>query len=81
MAKHRLTGEKLTGVIIVGVSMPQVSPELEIMRNYYQNKGYRVCICLYLSSINKVLQAGRLIRSENDRGALLIGQSLLHLNI
>ncbi|HHU90336.1 MAG TPA: ATP-dependent DNA helicase [Clostridiaceae bacterium] len=69
-----LTGEKLTGVIIVGVGLPQVSPELEIMRNYYQNKGVSGFAFAYTyPGINKVLQAaGRLIRSENDRGALLL---------
>jgi len=69
-----LTGEKLTGVIIVGVGLPQVSPELEIMRSYYQNKGVSGFSFAYTyPGINKVLQAaGRLIRSEADRGALLL---------
>lgn len=69
-----LAGDKLTGVIIVGVGLPQVSPELEIMRNYYQseaNSGFSYAYTF--PGLNKVLQAaGRLIRSECDRGALLL---------
>jgi len=69
-----LTGEKLTAVVIVGVGLPQVSPELEVMRAYYQNKGVSGFSFAYTyPGINKVLQAaGRLIRSETDRGALLL---------
>lgn len=69
-----LVGEKLTAVIIVGVGLPQVSPELEIMRNYYQNKAASGFSFAYTyPGLNKVLQAaGRLIRSECDRGALLL---------
>ncbi len=69
-----LTGDKLTGVIIVGVGLPQVSPELEIMRNYYQNEAASGFSYAYTyPGLNKVLQAaGRLIRSEFDRGALLL---------
>ena len=69
-----LTGDKLTGVIIVGVGLPQVSPELEIMRNYYQSEATSWFSYAYTyPGLNKVLQAaGRLIRSECDRGALLL---------
>lgn len=69
-----LTGDRLTGVAIVGVGLPQVCPELEIMRNYYQEKlgtGYEYAYVY--PGINRVLQAsGRLIRTENDKGALLL---------
>jgi DNA excision repair protein ERCC-2 len=69
-----LTGNKLTGVIIVGVGLPQVSPELEIMRDYYNNEASSGFSYVYTyPGINKVLQAaGRLIRSESDYGALLL---------
>lgn len=69
-----LVGDKLTGVIIVGVGLPQVSPELEIMREYYQNKsGDGFSYAYIYPGINKVLQAaGRLIRTETDKGALLL---------
>lgn len=69
-----LTGNRLTSVIIVGVGLPQVSPELEIMRNYYQEKsGAGFTYAYTYPGLNKVLQAsGRLIRSETDRGSLLL---------
>lgn len=69
-----LTGERLTSVIIVGVGLPQVSPELEMTRDYYQEKcGAGFTFAYTYPGLNKVLQAaGRLIRSETDRGALLL---------
>lgn len=69
-----LAGDKLTGVIIVGVGLPQVSPELEIMREFYHGqKGDGFSYAYVYPGINKVLQAaGRLIRTETDKGALLL---------
>jgi len=84
-----LVGERLSGVVIVGVGLPGISPERELIREYftaYNRSGFEYAY-LY-PGINRVLQAaGRVIRSEKDRGAvLLIGQrygtfrykSLLH---
>lgn len=69
-----LVGDRLTGVIIVGVGLPQVCPEQEIMRSYYDEKmGSGFSYAYTYPGINRVLQAsGRLIRSESDRGALLL---------
>jgi len=69
-----LVGDRLTGVVIVGVGLPQVCPELEIMRRYYDEKlGSGFSYAYAYPGINRVLQAsGRLIRTENDRGALLL---------
>jgi DNA excision repair protein ERCC-2 len=69
-----LTGDRLTGVVIVGVGLPQVCPEQEIMRSYYDDKmGSGFSYAYTYPGINRVLQAsGRLIRSETDRGALLL---------
>lgn len=69
-----LTGDRLTGVVIVGVGLPQVCPELEIMRNYYQEEmGSGFNYAYSYPGINRVLQSsGRLIRSETDRGGLLL---------
>ncbi|MBP8989295.1 MAG: ATP-dependent DNA helicase [Clostridia bacterium] len=69
-----LFGEKLAGVAIVGVGLPQICPEREIMRQYYAaalGSGYEFSY-LY-PGFNKVQQAaGRLIRSEEDRGFVLL---------
>jgi len=69
-----LVGDRLTGVVIVGVGLPQVCPEQEIMRGYYDEKmGSGFSYAYTYPGINRVLQAsGRLIRSETDRGALLL---------
>jgi DNA excision repair protein ERCC-2 len=69
-----LTGDRLTSVIIVGVCLPQVSPELEVMKDYYQEKSTSGFSYAYTyPGINKVMQAaGRLIRTETDHGALLL---------
>jgi DNA excision repair protein ERCC-2 len=69
-----LVGEKLAGVVIVGVGLPQICPEREIMKQYYMEalgSGYEYAY-LY-PGFNKVQQAaGRVIRTENDRGFILL---------
>jgi DNA excision repair protein ERCC-2 len=69
-----LVGEKLAGVIVIGVGLPQICPEREIMKQYYGQilgSGYEYAY-LY-PGFNKVQQAaGRVIRSENDRGFVLL---------
>jgi DNA excision repair protein ERCC-2 len=69
-----LLGEKLHGAIIVGVGLPKIGPERELIRKYYQenlNKGYEYAY-LY-PGLNKIMQAGgRVIRSEYDRGFILL---------
>ena len=75
-----LVGERIIGVAIVGVGIPQICFERDLIREYYdkeEKKGYEYA---YLSpGINKVMQAlGRVIRSETDRGmALLIDDRYL----
>lgn len=69
-----LTGKSLIGTIIVGTGMPQVSAERNIMSEYYDEiceSGHEYAYTY--PGINKVLQAaGRVIRSENDRGVVVI---------
>ena len=69
-----LIGDQLIGAIIVGVGLPQICFERNIIREYFQSKnnlGYEYAY-MY-PGMNKVLQAaGRVIRSEKDRGALLL---------
>ena len=69
-----LTGEKLIGVLIVGVGLPSPSAENELLKLHFQEKfedgfGY----AYLLPGFNKVLQtAGRLIRTETDTGSILL---------
>ncbi len=69
-----LVGKSLTGVSIVSVGLPQISPERNIMSEYYNfiyNQGFN--FAYIFPAINKVLQAaGRLIRSETDQGFILL---------
>ena len=69
-----LVGEKLSGVIIIGAGLPQVSPEQEILRQFYDEKlGSGYAYSYVYPGFNKIQQAaGRLIRSENDRGFVLL---------
>lgn len=70
-----LAGEKLSGVIIIGVGLPKISFERNLIKEYFdehnKNKGF---LYAYIyPGINKVLQsAGRVIRSENDRGIVVL---------
>lgn len=67
-------GELAVGAIIVGPGLPKVSFELELMRQYYEEnygKGFEYAY-LY-PGMNRVVQsAGRIVRSESDRGVILL---------
>ncbi len=69
-----LVGERLIGAIIVGVGFPQISVERELIREYRGNIGRDGFDYAYTyPGMNRVLQAaGRLIRSETDRGIVLL---------
>ncbi len=69
-----LKGERLSGVIIVGVGLPQICPERNIIKKYYQNKnGSGFNFAYTYPGLNKVQQAaGRVIRSEYDRGVIIL---------
>ncbi|NLL49953.1 MAG: DEAD/DEAH box helicase [Eubacteriaceae bacterium] len=69
-----LTGEKLIGCVIVSVGLPKVTYEKEKLRTYYEDKGENGFDYAYLyEGISKVIQAaGRLIRTESDKGAILL---------
>lgn len=69
-----LPGERLIGVIVVGVGLPQLGLERNLLRDYYQRQGKSGYDYAYvIPGMNKVLQAGgRLIRSERDSGSLTL---------
>ncbi len=71
-----LVEDRLIGVVIVGVGLPSLSFENELIKTYYDEKieprvGYEYA---YTNpGLNKIMQSvGRLIRTENDRGAALL---------
>jgi DNA excision repair protein ERCC-2 len=76
-----LIDDRLIGVVVVGVGLPQICFERDLIRGYYDktaNLGYEYA---YVNpGMNRVMQAvGRVIRSESDRGmALLIDDRFLN---
>jgi DNA excision repair protein ERCC-2 len=58
----------------VGVGFPQISLEREIIKNYFNNlNGSGFAFAYQVPGMIKVLQAaGRVIRSEDDRGAVML---------
>jgi len=69
-----LTGDKLIGAVVVGIGMPSLSYEREAIAEYYQEKLDSGKEFAYLyPGMNRVLQAaGRVIRTENDRGVIVL---------
>ncbi len=69
-----LAGEKLSGVIIVGVGLPKICLENNIIREHFGENNKDGFLYAYVyPGINKVFQAaGRVIRTENDRGFVLL---------
>ena len=69
-----LVSDRLIGVVVVGVGMPQVCYERNLIRDYFNKdskEGYNFAY-LY-PGMNKVMQAvGRVIRGDNDRGVALL---------
>ena len=69
-----LVGDRLIGAVIVGVGLPQLCVERDLIDQYFQEKiGAGFDYAYAFPGINRVLQAtGRVIRSESDRGAVLL---------
>lgn len=69
-----LIGERLTGAVIVSVGMPAISLERELIRDYFNEiDGCGFAFAYQFPGMIKVLQAaGRVIRSETDRGVILL---------
>lgn len=69
-----LRSDRLIGAVIVGTGLPMVCNEKELFRGYYDrtsNSGFEYAY-LY-PGMNKVEQsAGRVIRTAQDRGAVLL---------
>jgi len=69
-----LKGERLIGVAIVGIGLPQISIERDTIMEHFkaqQQNGFNVAY-LY-PGMTKVMQAaGRVIRTERDKGVVLL---------
>ena len=69
-----LTEERLIGAFLVGTGLPQVCNGREILKKYFDRHGENGFSYAYLyPGMNKVLQAaGRVIRTAEDRGVILL---------
>lgn len=69
-----LIDDRLIGVAVVGMGLPQICFEKEIVREFYEQRNGAGFEYAYMNpSVNRVMQAvGRLIRSENDVGTALL---------
>lgn len=69
-----LVGERLIGTVVVGVGLPQINHEQELIKEYYDEKNDEGFSYAYqLPGMNKVIQAaGRVIRTMKDQGIILL---------
>jgi DNA excision repair protein ERCC-2 len=69
-----LMGDRLSGAVIIGVGLPGISLERELIRSHFeQEDGSGFNFAYLYPGMTRVFQAaGRVIRSENDRGAILL---------
>ena len=69
-----LVSDRLIGAVIIGIGMPRINFESDQIAQYYKNQELPGHDYAYLNpGMNKIMQAvGRVIRSEEDRGAVLL---------
>ncbi len=69
-----LIGDMLSGVLIVGVGLPMVSPFNNVLRSHFDETFQSGFDYAYTyPGLNKVIQAvGRVIRTETDRGVAIL---------
>jgi len=68
-----LVGDRLTGAAVIGVGLPGISIEREIIKEYYSQSETGYEYAYQYPGLSRVLQAvGRVVRSESDRGAVLL---------
>lgn len=69
-----LVGKRLIGTVIIGMGLPQVSAEREVIASYYQDLTEEGKEYAYLyPALNRIMQAaGRVIRTEEDRGVIVL---------
>ena len=69
-----LPGGRLIGAVVVGVGLPGLSDERNLLRDHYEatrERGYDYAYTY--PGVNRVLQAaGRVIRGETDRGVIVL---------
>ncbi len=69
-----LVKDRLIGAVIIGIGLPKINFQSDKIAEYYKNRDLPGRDYAYINpGMNKVMQAvGRVIRSETDRGAVLL---------
>ncbi|MFN2145933.1 MAG: ATP-dependent DNA helicase [Anaerolineales bacterium] len=69
-----LVGERLIGAVVVGVGIPQLGLERDLIKEYFDRQNNNGFAYAYqYPGFNRVLQAtGRVIRTESDRGIIVL---------
>lgn len=69
-----LVGTRLSGAAVIGVGLPAIGLERELIRTYFAERLEQGFEYAYMyPGINRVLQAaGRVIRTDTDRGVVLL---------
>ncbi len=69
-----MKSDRLIGTVIVGTGLPMVCNERELFRGFFDRRNGQGFDYAYLyNGMNKVQQsAGRVIRTVNDRGIILL---------
>ena len=66
-----LKGNRLIGAVVVGVGLPQIGIERNLIRNHFSKTGFEYAY--QYPGLVKVLQTGgRVIRGESDRGIICL---------
>ncbi len=75
-----LVGEKLSGAVIVGVGLPLICFEQNIIKDYFEEMmGEGFDYAYTYPGMNKVMQAaGRVIRTTDDVGSVLLVDRRFH---
>ena len=69
-----LVGDRLIGAVVVGVGIPQLGLERDLIKDYFDRyNGSGFAYAYQYPGFNRVLQAtGRVIRTEVDRGIIVL---------
>jgi DNA excision repair protein ERCC-2 len=69
-----LVGKRLIGVVVVGVGIPQLGLERDLIKDYFDHQtGSGFAYAYQYPGFNRVLQAtGRVIRTDADRGIIVL---------
>ena len=66
-----MKGDRLIGAIVVGVGLPQIDIDRDLVREHFGERGFEYAY--QFPGMNRVLQtAGRVIRGEDDRGVVVL---------